>query len=157
MNGAQLLEIRCLLGMSQSEFASELGLSRTFISLMEGDAKPICRRTELSALYLKSQAVNLVNNASSVNNDCYRELTDLFARLLVRRLVTTNQYITSQSVSSKSKDVRRAYKQVSDLLQSLNREDIDRLRAHYANSADDHSLKFIDAIVEQHLQHFGSL
>lgn len=157
MNGAQLLEIRCLLGMSQTEFALELGLSRTFISLMESDVKPICRRTELSALYLKSQAVNLVNNVSSVNKDCYIELTELVARLLVRRLVRTNQYITSYSGSSKSKDVRRAYKQVSDLLQSLNREEIDLLRAHFTKTADGDSVKLLDAIVEQHLQVFGSL
>lgn len=157
MNGSQLLEIRCFLGMSQSRFASELGLSRTFVSLMESGLKPICRRTELAALYLKSQAVNSVTNVNLVNDSKYRELIDLIAKLLARRFIQTHHYITTYSSSAKSKDVRRAYKQVSDLLESLTREEVDLLRTHFTKSDYSYGAKLIDAIVEHHLQHIGSL
>lgn len=52
MQGDELKAIRHGLGMTQAEFASELGLSSTFIGLMERDVKPIERRTALAVRYL---------------------------------------------------------------------------------------------------------
>jgi len=56
MQGSELKAIRVALGMTQAMLAEELGLTTTFIGLMERDAKPIERRTELAMRYLDSQA-----------------------------------------------------------------------------------------------------
>lgn len=52
MQGNDLKEARKALGLTQGELAEQLGLSSTFVGLMERDAKPIERRTELAVQHL---------------------------------------------------------------------------------------------------------
>ncbi|RYD88919.1 MAG: XRE family transcriptional regulator [Sphingobacteriales bacterium] len=52
MQGSELRAIRKALSLSQHKFAEEIGMTRTWINLMESGKKPIERRTELAALYL---------------------------------------------------------------------------------------------------------
>lgn len=48
MTGHELKHARRRLGLSQQTLAAELGLTQTFIGLMERGEKPIERRTELA-------------------------------------------------------------------------------------------------------------
>lgn len=54
MQGRELRAIRQQLGWKQVDMASALGVSPTFVGLMERDAKPIERRTEQVARQLSS-------------------------------------------------------------------------------------------------------
>lgn len=53
MQGEELKAIRKAIGMSQGQFAEALGLTGTFIGLMERGVKPIEKRTALAVLYLR--------------------------------------------------------------------------------------------------------
>ena len=52
MQGGELKAIREALGWGQRKFAEEIGMTQTFIGLMERGERPIERRTELAARYL---------------------------------------------------------------------------------------------------------
>jgi transcriptional regulator with XRE-family HTH domain len=53
MEGYKLRAIRKALRMTQVEFAEAMGVTSTFVGMMERGDKPIERRTELAALYLE--------------------------------------------------------------------------------------------------------
>jgi transcriptional regulator with XRE-family HTH domain len=53
VQGTELKAIRKKLGMTQTQFAQEIGMTQTYLSLMENGASTIERRTELAALYLE--------------------------------------------------------------------------------------------------------
>jgi transcriptional regulator with XRE-family HTH domain len=53
MQGVDLKRIRKSLGWTQGDLARALGLSSTFVGLMERGAKPIEPRTRLALLYLQ--------------------------------------------------------------------------------------------------------
>lgn len=53
MQGDELKAIRKGLGFSQTQMAVALGLTQTFIGMMERGIKHIERRTALAALYLR--------------------------------------------------------------------------------------------------------
>lgn len=53
MQGSELKAIREGLGWGQRKFAEEIGMTQSYIGQMERGEKPIERRTELAALYLK--------------------------------------------------------------------------------------------------------
>jgi len=46
MNGNTLKQIRIAAGLSQKEFAIQLGLSQTFVSLMENNKYPVSDSTK---------------------------------------------------------------------------------------------------------------
>ena len=46
MNGNILKQIRIVAGLSQKEFAIQLGLSQTFVSLMENNKYPVSDSTK---------------------------------------------------------------------------------------------------------------
>lgn len=46
MNGNTLKQIRIVAGLSQKEFAIQLGLSQTFVSLMENNKYPVSDSTK---------------------------------------------------------------------------------------------------------------
>ena len=48
MTGKELKEARDKLGLTQSELADKIGMSRVMIGLMERDVQPIEKRTELA-------------------------------------------------------------------------------------------------------------
>lgn len=52
MQGDELKALRKQIGLTQSEMAQALGLTQTFIGMMERGEKAIERRTELAARYL---------------------------------------------------------------------------------------------------------
>lgn len=52
MQGSELKAIREALGWGQRKFAEEIGMTQTYIGLMERGEKPIEKRTELAARYL---------------------------------------------------------------------------------------------------------
>lgn len=52
MQGSELKAIREGLGMGQRAFAEAIGMTQTFIGMMERGERPIERRTELAARYL---------------------------------------------------------------------------------------------------------
>lgn len=55
MRGDELRAIRQGLKLSQAEFADELGVTATFVGMMERGEKAIEKRTELAALYLSAR------------------------------------------------------------------------------------------------------
>lgn len=121
MKGSQLLEIRKNLGLSQAAFSSELGVSRTFLSLMERNLKPISRRTELSALHLQGDAaepVNQVNNVKRVNNSECLDLACTIMNILTKFMVETNKTIEPYLLRSNSKEVRKLCIELSNLHES---------------------------------------
>ena len=52
MQGEELKAARKALSLTQGAFADALGLTATFVGLMERGEKPIERRTELAVRYL---------------------------------------------------------------------------------------------------------
>lgn len=56
MQGDELKSIRIGLGLSQAGFADDLGVTATFVGMMERGEKAIEKRTELAALYLSAKA-----------------------------------------------------------------------------------------------------
>lgn len=133
MKGSQLLEIRKDLGLSQAAFASELGVSRTFLSLMERDLKPISRRTELSALHLKgdtSNVVNQVNNVNSVNEAHYYALCVTINRIFMNLMIETSVNLQPFFGRGKSKEVRKACEQMASFLSNLHKKEIEHYKLH---------------------------
>ena len=133
MKGSQLLEIRKDLGLSQAAFASELGVSRTFLSLMERDLKPISRRTELSALHLKGDAhsaVNQVNNVNSVNEAHYYALSFTLRRIFTNLMLETSLNLQPFFARVKSKEIRNAFEQMPPFLSDLHAKEIDHYKRH---------------------------
>ena len=63
MQSGELKAIRKELGLTQDEMGAALGLTKTFIGMMERGDKPIERRTALAALYLRDNpsAVDLLD------------------------------------------------------------------------------------------------
>lgn len=55
MQGDELKALRQKAKMTQAEFAEAMGLTGTFIGLMERGEKPIEKRTELAARWIVSQ------------------------------------------------------------------------------------------------------
>lgn len=133
MKGSQLLEIRKDLGLSQAAFASEIGVSRTFLSLMERDLKPISRRTELSALHLKgdtSEPVNLVNSVNLVNESHYYALANTMFRIFMTLMIETSVNLQPFFGRAKSKDVRKVCEHMSGFIANLHEQEIERLKQH---------------------------
>lgn len=62
MQGEDLKEIRRELGLSQEAFAEALGMTATFIGMMERDERPIERRTALAARQLHNERSRLYDN-----------------------------------------------------------------------------------------------
>lgn len=58
VDASQLKAIRLSLGLTQSRFAEELGISRVFVGLMERGQRPITERTRLAALSLRPEAID---------------------------------------------------------------------------------------------------
>lgn len=52
MQGEELKALRKRIGMTQAEFAAALGLTGTFIGMMERGEKAIEKRTELAACWI---------------------------------------------------------------------------------------------------------
>ena len=52
MQGSELKALRKQAGLSQAELASAIGMARETIGLMERDAAPIEKRTELAVRYV---------------------------------------------------------------------------------------------------------
>jgi len=52
MTADELKAIRARLGLTQAAFAAQLGLTSTYVGMMERDERPIERRTALAAQYL---------------------------------------------------------------------------------------------------------
>lgn len=133
MKGSQLLEIRKDLGLSQAAFASELGVSRTFLSLMERDLKPISRRTELSALHLKGDVhstVNQVNNVNSVNEAHYYALSVTIRRIFTNLMLETSINLQPFFGRGKSKEIRKAFEQMASFLSDLHEKEIEHYKRH---------------------------
>lgn len=59
MQGSQLKAIRTSLGMSQEQFAAELGMTQKFVGMMERGDAAIERRTELAARQLHNERSRL--------------------------------------------------------------------------------------------------
>lgn len=55
-SGARIKEARTQLGLTQAGLAERLGLTGTFIGMMERDDKPIEPRTDLAVRYLLVEA-----------------------------------------------------------------------------------------------------
>ncbi len=55
MQGDELKTLRRRAKMTQAEFAGAMGLTGTFMGLMERGEKPIEKRTELAARWIVSQ------------------------------------------------------------------------------------------------------
>lgn len=165
MNSSQLLEIRKLLNLSQDSFASELGISRTFLSLMETGLKPISKRTMLSALYLKSKVdcsnVISVNNVKSVNYDDYLALANTVINFFTRRAVENNVTLRPFLDRGKSKDVRRACDQIFNFLSSRNADESEILKLHFLSLSNrelsEDLTSTIESLIELHIKKFGRL
>lgn len=62
MSGEELRAIRLALGMTQAEMAEQIGISRTFIGLMERGKKPVSQRTAAAIHAARPRRSNHVPN-----------------------------------------------------------------------------------------------
>lgn len=98
MQGNELRECRKSLGLTQEQLAETLGLTQTYIGLMERGAKPIEPRTALAVYYLREldetrHILKLLNDkkmrtqgtkGGSSMRDTTEETKELFRRKLER-------------------------------------------------------------------------
>lgn len=70
--GANIRSIRKERGLTQSEFADKIGLSRSYLSDLENDRKNISTKT----LKLLSEKLNVSTNYITTGNKLLRDLTD---------------------------------------------------------------------------------
>ncbi len=81
MNNREFKEVRLSLGLTQAEFATQLGLTRETVCRIERCAFPLSRRVSLSAANLSKPVMTQVHESESDLRSHDNEALDIASRL----------------------------------------------------------------------------